>query len=195
MDDQVWMVDSIQQGGGKAATALVTLAKLGVSTAFLGKIGNDPVGQVIKIEFDEYGVYSSHMIMDPSVTSLMSMILVDQSSGKRTILSDRRSTSALLPLDIPEGLIESTKFLHLDGTSRSAAITAANLARKSGVVVVLDADILVCDDDIEKLVSLTDILIASKSFATQFTGLKDPFAAAKLISSYGTAVTLSLIHI
>ena len=56
MDDQVWMVDSIQQGGGKAATALVTLAKLGVSTAFLGKIGNDPVGQLIKNEFDEYGV-------------------------------------------------------------------------------------------------------------------------------------------
>ena len=188
-DEQVWMSDSTQQGGGMVSTALVTLSRLGVSTTFAGKIGNDMAGRVIKEEFDLYGVDSEHMIMEPGASSPVSMILVDASTGQRTIMAGG-SAAVLLASEIPAGLIDSAKYLHLDTTCREAALAAARMARESGVPVVLDADSLSRPDDIEELLRLTDYLIASKVFADELTGLTDPSAAAKVLAGYGSSVTV-----
>lgn len=190
IDSQVWMSESTQQGGGKVATALVTLAKLGTSTTFLGRIGDDLVGRIIKEEFEGFGVNTRHMVIESGANSLVSMVLVDASSGQRTIMSDRPTTSEFLVRDIPVSLIESARFLHLDATSRQAAIAAAKVARQAGVPVVLDADILVCDDEIESLIYFTDVLIASQGFAESFTGIRDPLKAVETLSGFGPAVTM-----
>ncbi|MYI98503.1 MAG: hypothetical protein F4104_02480, partial [Gemmatimonadetes bacterium] len=86
-DDQVWMSDSTQQGGGMVSTALVTLSRLGVSTAFVGKVGNDMAGRAVKQEFDEYRVDSAHLVVEAGATTPVSMILVDESTGQRTIMA------------------------------------------------------------------------------------------------------------
>ncbi len=171
------------------ATALVTLSRLGVSTAFLGKIGNDMASRVIKEEFDLHGVNAEHMIMEPGASSPVSMILVDESTGQRTIMAGG-STATLSPTDIPAHLVKSARYLHLDTTCRQAALAAARIARESGVTVVLDADSLSRPDNIEELMRLTDVLIASRVFYEGLTGVADPNAAAKILSGYGSSVTV-----
>ena len=189
MDEQIWMSESTQQGGGMVATALVTLSRLGVSTAYIGKTGDDVAGRVIKKEFDLYGVDSGHMIMASGVSSLASMILVDESTGKRTIMAG--STPILLhPSEVPTELVRSAGYLHLDTTCRQAALDAARIARDSGVTVVLDADSLSRPDEIEGLLRLTDVLIASRVFSEGLTGLSDPQEAAEVMSGFGPAVTV-----
>lgn len=188
-DDQVWMNESTQQGGGMVSTALVTLSRLGVSTAFAGKIGNDMAGRVVKEEFDLYGVDSAHLVVEPGATTPVSMILVDESTGQRTIMAGG-TTVEMSPSEVPAGMIAAARFLHLDTTGRQAALAAARIARDAGVPVVLDADSLSRPQDIEVLLRATDYLIASRVFAEALTGLADPAEAAKSLAGYGSSVTV-----
>ena len=188
-DDQVWMSDSTQQGGGMVSTALVTLARLGVSTAFAGKIGNDMAGRAVKEEFDLYGVDTAHLIVAPGGSTPVSMILVDESTGQRTIMAGG-SAVEMSPSEVPAALVASAKYLLLDTTNRQAALAAARIARNAGVPVILDADSLSRPQDIGELLRSTDYLIASKVFAEALTGLADPSLAAEALSGYGSTVTV-----
>ena len=188
-DDQVWMSDSTQQGGGMVSTALVTLSRLGVSTAYAGKVGDDTAGRVVKEEFDRFGVDSAHLIMEPGASTPVSMILVDKSTGQRTIMAGGSSVE-MSPSEVPAELVASAKYLHLDNTNRQAALAAARLARESGVPVVLDADTVSPADDLEVLLRSTDYLITSRVFADELTGLTDPAEAAKSLVGYGSSVTV-----
>ncbi|MBT5872510.1 MAG: hypothetical protein HOH43_03745 [Candidatus Latescibacteria bacterium] len=188
LDNEVRMLESTQQGGGEVATALVALARLGASTTYLGRVGDDAPGHMIKRELEAYGVGTEYLGMEQECESLVSMVLVDKDSGKRTIVAGNSTVSELRPSDIPEGLIESARFLHLDGTSREAALGAAKRARRAGVTTVLDADVLVCDPEIEQLIAVTDILIASVGFSTEFTGTDDPSKAIAFMAEIGPNV-------
>ena len=188
-DEQIWMSDSTQQGGGMVSTALVTLSRLGASTAFVGKIGNDMAGRVVKEEFELYGVDATHLGIAPGESTPISMILVDAPTGQRTIMAGG-TTVALPAAEVPAELVSSAKYLHLDNTNRRAALTAARFARDSGVPVVLDADTVSPPEDLEDLLHLTDYLIASRMFSEVLTGQADPSEAAKALSGYGPAVTV-----
>ena len=188
MRESVRTIIMILQGGGEVATALVTLAKLGASATYVGKIGDDPVGYFIKREFDQYGVDTSHMIVEPGATSLASMVMVDRATGKRTIVGGQPTASDLQPNEVQPGVIEDARYLHLDGTFREAVLEVARRARSAGVTVVLDADVLSYDADVHLLVELTDILIPSKGFAQRFTGTDDPEQAIRIMRSYGPRV-------
>ena len=188
-DDQIWMSDSTQQGGGMVSTALVTLSRLGVSTAFVGKVGNDMAGRAVKREFDEYGVDSAHLIVEAGATTPVSMILVDESTGQRTIMAGG-TTVEVSQTEVPAGTIADAKYLHLDTTGRQAAMAAARIAHDAGVPVVLDADSLSRPQDIEDLLRATDYLIASRVFAEALTGRADPAEAVKSLAGYGSSVTI-----
>ena len=188
-DEQVWMRQSTQQGGGMVSTALVALSRLGASTAFVGKIGGDMAGRFVKEEFDLYEVDTTHLEMEPGASTAVSMILVDESTGQRTILAGE-STAAMSPSEVPCELVASAKYLHLDNTNRKAALAAARIARNSGVPVVLDADTVSSPDDLTDLLRLTDYLIASRVFAEELAGRTDPSEAAQALSGYGAAVTV-----
>ena len=188
-DDQVWMSGSTQQGGGMVSTALVTLSRLGVSTAFAGKIGNDMAGRVVKEEFDLYGVDSAHLVMEPGARTPVSMILVDESTGQRTIMAGGSSVE-MSPSEVPAGVVASAKYLLLDTTTRQAALAAAGIARDAGVPVVLDADSLSRPQDIGELLRSTDYLIASKVFAEALTGLTSPSKAVEALAGYGSSAAV-----
>lgn len=188
-DEQVWMSDSTQQGGGMVSTALVTLSRLGVSTAFVGKVGNDTAGRVVKEEFDLNGVDSACLIMEPGASTPVSMILVDESTGQRTIMAGGSAVD-LSPSEVPAEMVASARILHLDNTNRQAALAAARLARESGVPVVLDADTVSPPDNLDELLRTTDFLIASRMFAEALTGLTDPAEAVKSLAGYGSSVAV-----
>ena len=58
----------LRQSGGPVATALVTLARLGVSTRFIGRVGDDPEGVFIREEFRKEGVDVSRLMLEPNVS-------------------------------------------------------------------------------------------------------------------------------
>ncbi len=190
LDEEIEMVDSMQQGGGEVATALVTLARLGASTAYIGKVGDDPIGVMIQHDFDHEGVNTDHLIVEPGARSLAAVVLVDQQSGQRSIIAGRRTAGELEAGELHDGLIEQAKYLHLDGTDAQAALVAAKRARKAGVTVVLDADVTALGPHIQQLIEQTDILIASQPFAESHTAGNDPVTAVERMQQAGPATVI-----
>jgi sulfofructose kinase len=190
LDEEIQMLEASQQGGGEVATALVALARLGSRAAYIGQVGDDPSGNLIAAEFEQYGVDASHLIVERGATSQTSIVLVDNRSGKRTILGVPFTAAEIAPAQIRPGFVEQARYLILDGTARQAGLEAARRARNAGVPVVLDADVQALDAEIDRLLELTDILIPSASFSRRFTKTDDVEQAIEIFRTYGASVIL-----
>lgn len=58
------------QGGGPCATALVAAQKLGVSTAYIGTVGDDPFGRFLMADLKKWGVDIRYVQCIPDCTRL-----------------------------------------------------------------------------------------------------------------------------
>ena len=77
-DDKAMADSLICCGGGPAANAAVTVARLGYSSAYSGYIGNDVYGDKLIQEFTDEGVVTDYIVRGDSSTSL-SVVLVSLS--------------------------------------------------------------------------------------------------------------------
>jgi sulfofructose kinase len=84
-DDRVVASELVFAGGGPAATAAVSLARLGVPVHFVGTIGDDDAGDAIREGLEREGVDVSEVRVMPGARSARSTILVE--GGNRTIIS------------------------------------------------------------------------------------------------------------
>ena len=84
-DDRVVATERVVAGGGAAATAAVTLARLGVPVAFVGAVGDDDAGHAIREGLSEEGVDVEELAVVPGARSPQSTILVG--AGERAIVA------------------------------------------------------------------------------------------------------------
>src|SRR5512140_3638691 len=75
-DENMRAMDISIQGGGPVATAMVTLARLGTSTAMIDTVGDDWRGARIREEYLQEGVDVSALKVGNGWTSATSCILV-----------------------------------------------------------------------------------------------------------------------
>jgi len=176
------------QGGGPIATAMVTLSRLGASTAFIGKISDDYFGDLIKDGLTSESVNIDHIIVEKDKRSQFAFIVIEKESGKRTILWSRATVTPLSPEEINRGLINSAKVLLLDGLMKESSIVAAEYARDAGVIIVVDAGSM--REGALALVNLSDYFIASEDFAKQFIRVNDPKAAAMELLGLGAKTVI-----
>lgn len=162
-DAKVELQDLFLQCGGPAAMAMVTLARLGVKTAFLGSVGDDAFGQRIRETLLREGVDTSGLLVTPGATSQVAFIALGALSGKRTIFWHRGTAPHLKTGDIHLEAYAGARILHLDGLMVEGATEAATQARRLGLHVVLDAGTY--REGHRNLLPLVDTLIASESFA------------------------------
>lgn len=85
--------ESIECGGGPAATAACTLAKYGVDVSFAGVVGADLYGMRVKEELKEFGVDTKYLQISSNCTTPVAHILVNKQNGSRTVLTvkDKKS--------------------------------------------------------------------------------------------------------
>lgn len=83
-DERVRAHDAVLAGGGVAATASVTLARLGVPVAFVGTVGDDDASRLIRDGLAREGVDLQGLRSVPGQPA-MSPILVDRATGHRSI--------------------------------------------------------------------------------------------------------------
>lgn len=155
------------QGGGPVPTAMVTLARLGAKTSYIGIVGDDHNGRFLLEQFKKEGVDTSAVIVDKNCTTNQAFIWIDNHTGKKSIvLSRHSSTVPLLPDEISVKHVTSTKFLHVDAREVEATLKAIQLAKKAGVKVVLDAGSK--RNEINKILKLVDYPIVSESFCHSY---------------------------
>jgi len=158
--------------GGPAATALVTLARLGIPTSFLGTVSDDPFGVQIADSLEEERVNISFLKITPGHSSQFAFIAVTIGEGKRTIFWNRSSAPELTPKEVSLDRFPGARILHLDGLMLDAGKEAAEQAKKRGMTVVMDTETL--REGTLELLSRVDILIVSESFADALVGAEAP---------------------
>jgi sulfofructose kinase len=156
--------------GGQAATAMIACRNWGLRARYIGKVGDDPAAGLQEMDLAHNRV-EAHLLRVPHCRSQSAYILVDRSSGERTILWNRDPRLALRPRDLRPEWIRSARSLLVDGHDTAAATQAARWARHAGIPVVADLDNLY--EGVEALLEVTDYVISSREFPRRLTGEKN----------------------
>lgn len=187
-DTQVELQTFSKQAGGNVATALVTLARLGIATGFLGKLGDDELGRLVHTRLLSEGINLNGTVIDAGGSVGFAFIVVEAGTGRRTIMWTDEGKSHITEPEIDRQAILSSRYLHLDHYSMDAAIAAARIAKQGEVQVVLDAESV--HPDIELLLPLVDVLIVCADFAHDYTGKRDYAHALESLYDKTTAHTV-----
>ncbi|MBN1350887.1 sugar kinase [candidate division KSB1 bacterium] len=188
LDQKTELIAFAKNGGGPVPTAMVTLARLGARSAFIGKVGDDAEGRYIIDELQKEGVDTGGVRIDPESATPQAFIWIDNPSGKKTIALNRTGISAFKATELNERLICSGRILHLDGREVEPSLLAAECARKAGRTVVMDVGSL--RPRIESLLSMVDYPVVSENFVLQYFGRIDHAQAAEKLLQFGCSAAV-----
>jgi sulfofructose kinase len=163
--------------GGQVATMLATCGALGLRTRFLGPIGNDANGRRVREDLALRRVDLSAVIIREA-DNQFAVVLVDQSTGERTVLWHRDPRLLLGDAPIDPAMLEG-RVLHVDDVDEEASIRVARLAVKAGVTVTSDLDRMT--DRTPELVRSVSVPIFAEHLPPLLTGERDPERALRKI--------------
>ena len=185
------MLQFSKQGGGQVATAMVALSRWGVKTKYIGKVGDDELGQFSLDSIRQEAVDVSSVIIELNATSQFAMIIVDGSTGERTILWNRDERLIYRKGELRKKEVCSGKILHLDGHDIHAALQCARWARKEGIRTIIDLD--KAEPLTSELIKQTDFIITSSRFPMMYTGISDQKKALLELQKYTSGFLCSTL--
>jgi sugar/nucleoside kinase (ribokinase family) len=130
-DELVVATDVVVAGGGPAATAAVTLARLAVEVSFVGAVGDDDIGAFVRESLESEGVDVSELAVVPGGRSPQSAILVEP-DGARTITAFRGELPPLAPSPRALALCRTAAWVHVDQTGYAVAPRDVRLSIDGG---------------------------------------------------------------
>ncbi len=171
--------------GGQVATAIVSCARLGLRSKYIGTIGDDLRGDIQRQSLEGTGVDTSSLIVRQNCPNQTAYIVIDERSGERTVLWQRADCLRLQPEEIKTEDIASARLLHIDGYDIDAAAHAAQVAHENNVPVSIDVDTIY--PGFAAVLKYVDYLVAGSGWPAKWTREQDPFKAlSKIQSEYGT---------
>nr|WP_106780764.1 5-dehydro-2-deoxygluconokinase [Lysinibacillus timonensis] len=134
--------------GGSPANITIGLSRLGLKTAFIGKVANDQMGRFIKRYLEKETIDTTNVVVDKTgaVTGLAFTEIKSPEECSILMYRDHVADLLLEPLEVQEDIIANAKVLLVSGTalasspSREAVFLALEFAKKHGVKVLFDLD-------------------------------------------------------
>ncbi len=175
-----------QASGGSAANTIHGLAKLGVSTGFIGKVGTDKVGNFFKADLINAKV--EPLLKYSKNKSGIAVALVSPDS-ERTFATYLGAAVEISASDLQLEDFMGYDYFHIEGylvQNYELIETAVQLAKNAGCKVSIDmASFNVVEDNLEFLTRIVkdyvDIVFANEEEAKAFTG-KEPREALDVIA-------------
>lgn len=110
------LVDDLQlHSGGCAANTGAALAKLGISTAVVGKIGDDGFGDFMIGALSKVGLDVEGISRSKKYNTSASLVLVDP-DGERSFVHSLGANGDLSDEDVPDSLLRGAKIIHIAGS-------------------------------------------------------------------------------
>ncbi|MGF7137873.1 adenosine kinase [Roseimarinus sediminis] len=186
INTQTIVFDQILTPGGSVANTIHGLASLGAQTAFIGKVGDDLLGQKYHDELARSGV-DPHLFKSTSSTGV-AMALVTPDS-ERTFATYLGAAIELEPENFSIELFRGYDIAYIEGylvQNHALVRKSAEMARKAGLSIALDlASYNVVQENLaflkEIIEEYVDIIFANEEEAKAYTGL-DPDAALELLA-------------
>src|SRR5436190_9054930 len=169
------------EGGGTIGTALVTVARLGLRTGFVGTLGDDEFGRFVLRSLDAEHVDTSLVRVVAGARSPFAFCV--SCPPTRNVFTVAPTTPPLRLLSGEIDIVLDTRVLHLDGSTASAGVDIAPEARRRGVDVSLDLQRIRPGSD--ELLGAADIAVVAESFAAEMWPATDPLDAVRKLDRPG----------
>lgn len=208
LDRDVSLVESTgfkKAPGGAPANVAAGVAKLGVSSGFIGKVGNDPFGYYLKKVLDDLNVDTSYLIFDKYARTTLSFV-AQKSDGVRDCMFYRNPGADMLlsSKEICEDYIKSAKIFHFGSISlgseksKEATLKAVEYARKHAVLISYDPNLRMSlwesEESARKGINLgfgyADVVKISEEEYGFITGCTSPGECAKYLLDKGPKLVI-----
>jgi len=138
----------IKAPGGAPGNVAVGLARLGIPSAFMGKVGDDPFGHFLANTLAESGVDVSPLCFATEARTALAFVSL-RADGEREFMFYRHPSADMLftPREVDVEAINRAKLLHFGSISligepsRSATLYAVDTARAAGCLVSYDPNL------------------------------------------------------
>lgn len=134
--------------GGAPCNVLAMLRKLDKSAAFIGKVGKDQFGAILRQTIESVGIDSRYLLEDENIPTTLAFVhtLPD---GDRAFSFYRKPGADMMlgEGDIAEEMFEGAKIFHFGTLSmthenaRNATLKALSIAKKKGILISLDPNL------------------------------------------------------
>ena len=174
--------------GGAPCNVLAMLTRLGHSTAFIGKVGNDMFGSQLEDSLKEVGIGTEGLVKDEKIHTTLAFVHTFPGGDRDFSFYRNPGADMMLSEDeINEELISGCRIFHFGSLSmtsepvKSATIKALKLAKEAGVIISFDPNLREplwesLDDakrEITYGMTMCDILKISDNEIIWFTGEED----------------------
>ena len=134
--------------GGAPANVAVGVARLGATSAFLGKVGDDPFGRFLAYTFAVSGVDIGGMVFDPKHRTGLAFVSLE-ANGERDFCFFRNPSADMTyaPAELDRDRITQGRIFHygsitlIDRTSRLTTLAAIQSAREAGLLLSYDPNL------------------------------------------------------
>ncbi len=126
--------------GGKGANQAVALARLGIETALVGRVGDDNFGQILRQSLQNHAVETKHIEVDTSTSTGIAMIAVD-GAGENQIIVVPGANGQVGKQDLLclQEILPACSYLLLQLEIPLIAVRkAVEIAQKLNIPVILD---------------------------------------------------------
>jgi sulfofructose kinase len=172
------------QGGGPASTAACVTAAFGHRSAFVARLGNDPISQLSRMQFRQAEIAEDFLIESPGERTGISVVQIDRASGERTICYSLKNYGWLREEDIPRDAIARARLIFVDGYDPAGALGMLRAARGTACRSVVDLE----HGDtgfLHECIGLATDVILPLHTARAATGEDSPEEALRVMSSLG----------
>jgi len=195
-DDEVYVPELRIGSGGSAANFAVACSRLGLRTGFIGKIGEDFLGDQLIRDFEREGVDIQGVVRTDKIHTGMVYIPVDP-DGNRRMFAFSGAANILTPKDLESSYISSTRLLYVASLKNIPVLeSAAEHAKRKSILVSLNPGALIAEQGFEKtrkLLSTTDIYISSMNEVERLLDVREPKEAIEKLLQLGiTKVAITL---
>ncbi len=146
--DSVSIKDALQferSPGGAPANVATALAKLGVRSGLIGKVGDDPFGHLLRDTLLTANVDIKWLTMTANARTTLAWVAKPTSQESEFLFYRNPGADSLLNIaDVDRSYIENARIFHFGSVSmsvepaRTATLHAAQLSRNAGVLVSFD---------------------------------------------------------
>ena len=188
---------------GAESNVAVGLVKLGHSTGWISKLGNDEFGQFILRELRGEGVdVSSVLISDTHPTGIMFKQFTNDKDSSVFYYRNNSAASTFSKDDLDKQYIQDAKILLISGITpalskscEETTLEAMRFARERGILVCFDPNIrrkLWSEERakavLEPLLSLSDIVLLGEDEAHLLMGISEPTSIVEALRKRGVSL-------
>lgn len=174
--------------GGSTSNTIHGLARLGAKAGYIGKIGNDEMGEFFRQEMKRFGV-TPHLIDSKMDTGIATTFI--SSDAERTFATYLGAAATMTPEELDPTVFEAYDCIHVEGYlifNHDLILKVCQIAKQKGLRISMDMasyNIIEANYDFVKMLlrDYVDIIFANEEEAKAFTG-KEGLEALDVLSEY-----------